>query len=138
METQSIVYFDFLIPKCPVSLQPKRPSLQAWKAYIRSEAAKTWSGNPPCAGIEIQLTLVYLYENDPVDTDNIIKPIQDALIGLIYDDDALITDVESHRRSVNGTFDLTRCPPGLIAGIVAKEECVFVRVCMPKLLEEYL
>ncbi|HIG48948.1 MAG TPA: RusA family crossover junction endodeoxyribonuclease [candidate division Zixibacteria bacterium] len=43
--------------------------------------------------------MVYLGEtNAPVDTHNIIKPIQDGLVGLVYDDDLLVTDVESHRR----------------------------------------
>ena len=86
----------------------------------------------------LQLTLVYLYNSDPVDVDNIIKPIQDALIGLVYDDDLLVTDVTSHRRSLVGTFDLTQCPPLLIDGILAGNECVYVRVSDSKPVEEYL
>ena len=75
--------FDFLIPKRPVSLQTRqRSKLQNWQAFVRAEALKTWVGNPYSGNIH--LTLVYLYDTDPVDTDNIIKPIQDALIGLVY------------------------------------------------------
>lgn len=132
------MYFDFLIPRRPVSLQTRnRANLQAWKKYVQAEAAKTWSGQI-CSGQDIQLTLVYLYDSDPVDTDNIVKPIQDSLVGLIYEDDLLITDVESHRRPLNGTFDLTRCPRVLIQGIASGAECVYVRVCMPRSLEDYL
>ena len=82
--------------------------------------------------------MVYLYDRDPVDTDNIIKPIQDALIGLVYSDDLLVTDVDSHRRPLTGTFDLTQCPNALIAGIVSGKECVYVRVCTSRSLEDYL
>ena len=132
------MYFDFLIPKRPVSLQIRpRANLQAWKEYVKAEAAKTWTGKP-YSETDIQLTLVYLYDRDPVDTDNIVKPIQDALKGLVYDDDSLITDVESHRRSLAGTFDFTRCPSALIQGIVSSIECVYVRVCASRPLEDYL
>ena len=132
------MYFDFLIPRRPVSLQTRnRTNLSAWKSYVQREAAKTWSGSP-YFGEDIQLTLVYLYERDPVDIDNIVKPIQDALIGLVYEDDVLISDLESHRRPIAGTFDLTRCPNALIQGILSNKECVYVRVSAPRILEEYL
>ena len=104
---------------------------------MQAEAAISWTG-VPYSRIDIHLTLVYLYDSDPVDTDNIIKPIQDALVGLVYDDDLLITDVEAHRRPLTGTFDLTKCPPVLIQGITTGTECVYVRVCNADSLESYL
>jgi crossover junction endodeoxyribonuclease RusA len=132
------MYFDFLIPKRPVSLQTRKTSnLQAWKQYVRNEAAKIWT-EKIFSGKDLQLTLIYLYNSDPVDTDNIIKPIQDALIGLIYDDDLLITDVDAHRRALSGTFDLTLCPILLVQGITSGIECVYVRVAESKPLEDYL
>ena len=132
------MYFDFLIPKRPVSLQTRKTvNLQAWKQYVRGEASKTWTGQI-LSGQDLHLTLIYLYNSDPVDTDNIIKPIQDALIGLIYDDDLLITDVDAHRRPLFGTFDLTLCPILLVQGITSGIECVYVRVDKSKPLEDYL
>jgi crossover junction endodeoxyribonuclease RusA len=132
------MYFDFLIPKRPVSLQTRKTAnLQAWKQYVRNEAAKIWTGQI-FSGKDLQLTLIYLYNSDPVDTDNIIKPIQDALIGLVYDDDLLITDVDAHRRSLSGIFDLTLCPSLLVQGITSGIECVYVRVAESKPLEDYL
>lgn len=132
------MYFDFLIPKRPVSLQTRnRANLQVWKRYVQVEAARTWS-RQIYSEEDVQLILVYLCNSDPVDTDNIVKPIQDALVGVIYEDDLLVTDVEAHRRSLTGTFDLTRCPKALIQGIESGEECVYVRVCSPRSLEDYL
>jgi crossover junction endodeoxyribonuclease RusA len=132
------MYFDFLIPKRPVSLQTRKTAnLQAWKQYVRAEAEKTWAGQI-FANQDVHLKLIYLYDSDPVDTDNIIKPIQDALIGLIYADDLLITDVEAHRRSLYGVFDLTLCPTPLVQGIISGIECVYVRVSESKPLEDYL
>ena len=132
-----VVKFEFLIPRRPLSLQAKRPSLQAWKSFVRAEAAKTWNSEVVEAG-DLQLTLVYLFDVSPPDTDNIVKPIQDALIGLVFSDDALVADVESHRRWLNSTFDLTKLPDLILAGIASAQECVYVQVSSSRPLEEYL
>jgi crossover junction endodeoxyribonuclease RusA len=129
---------EFLISRRPVSLQTRsRANLQAWKNYVASEAAKVWRGTTIATG-KLELLLVYLFDLAPPDTDNIVKPIQDALVGLVFEDDALISDVESHRRSLVGTFDLTRLPALLVAGITAGQECVYVKVSTSLPLEDYL
>ena len=87
---------------------------------------------------DLHLTLVYLFDEAPPDTDNIVKPIQDALVGLVFSDDALVADVESHRRSLNGAYDLTYLPPLVTAGIFSGRECVYVRVSTSLPLEEYI
>ena len=130
--------FEFLIPKRPVSLQTKnRKNLQLWKNFVCTEAMKNWSGIPH-NGNELHLTLIYLCDDDPVDVDNIIKPIQDALVGTIYNDDLLISDVESHRRPLTGTFDITKYPALLVNGILSGVECVYVRITDSQSLENYL
>ena len=103
---------------------------------MQKQASKTWVGTPYSGNVH--LTLVYLYDADPVDTDNIIKPIQDALIGLVYEDDSLVTDVESHRRSLSDTFDVALCPSLLVRGILSGSDCVYVRINSAKALESYL
>ena len=120
-----------------MSLQAKRPRLQDWKNYVRSQAAMTWTDPIVDAG-DLQLTLVYLCGDAPPDTDNIVKPIQDALVGLVFADDALIADVESHRRSLNEPFELTQLPDLIVTGLFTGEECVYVQVSSSRPLEEYL
>lgn len=130
--------FEFLIPRRPVSLQTRnRKNLQTWKNFVCAEACKDWSG-APYNGVDLHLTLIYLCDEDPVDVDNIIKPIQDALVGTIYDDDLLISDVESHRRPLTGTFDITKYPVLLVNGIFSGTECVYVRITDSQPLENYL
>lgn len=130
--------FEFLILRRPVSLQAKnRANLQAWKSFVRQEAKKTWNDQILQEG-DLQLTLVYLCDESPPDTDNIVKPIQDALVGLVFEDDSLIADVESHRRFLDDTFDLTRLPPLVLAGIATQRECVYVKVSRSRPLGEYL
>jgi len=128
---------EFLIRRRPLSLQASRSSLRDWKAFVHTEAAKVWK-DPVIQAGDLQIMLIYLYDISPPDTDNIIKPIQDALVGLVYLDDGLIADVESHRRSLRGTFDLTRLPSLVLAGVDSGQECVYVRVSSSGALEEYL
>ena len=124
---------EFLIQRRPLSLQAKRTSLRAWRAFVRTEAAKVWKEATIQTG-DLHLTLVYLCDMSPPDTDNIVKPIQDALIGLVFSDDALISDVESHRRSLSSTFDLTQLPALLLTGLTLGKECVYVKVSSSKSL----
>jgi hypothetical protein len=129
--------FDFLIPRRPLSIQAKHQNKQRWQQFVRAEAAKTWTDFVPFSS-DLHLTLIYLFDTDPADIDNIIKPIQDALIGLVYLDDSFITDIEAHKRPLAGTFDLTKCPPELVRGIAVGKECVYVRIAAAKALEDYL
>lgn len=129
--------FEFLIPRRPLSLQAKNSSLQAWKRYVRAEAEKTWIG-PPSPTANFRLKLIYLCGDAPVDVDNIIKPIQDALDGLIYSSDIQVTDVESHRRPLAGTYEIVRFPQLLLQGLLSAQECVYVAVYTASPIEEHL
>jgi Holliday junction resolvase RusA-like endonuclease len=78
--------FEFLIPDRPVSLQARRRQrIRDWQQFVADKAAKTWE-RAPIADHHMQLTLIYLCGDYPVDTDNIIKPILDALKGLVYEE----------------------------------------------------
>jgi Holliday junction resolvase RusA-like endonuclease len=133
------VNFEFLIPRRPVSLQTKsRKNLQAWKAAVAAEAAKAWpAGDLPFEG-ELRVTLVYLAGKDPADADNIIKPIQDALVGMVYKDDFSVCDIDCHRRFLSEPIDFTNLPPLLQMGVASADECVYVRVSDARELAEYL
>ena len=82
--------------------------------------------------------MVYLADDSPADIDNIIKPIQDALVGMVYEDDALISDVDSHRRLLSEPIDVTDLPPLLRSGVAEGAECVYVRVTDAADLKDYL
>lgn len=102
------------------------------------QAQKAWGDRNPVRTGDLHLTLVYLCGAQPADADNIIKPIQDALVGLVLGDDNLIVAVESHRRFLTGSFDPMRLPPLLIQGLLTGKECVYVRLRDAQPLEELL
>jgi Holliday junction resolvase RusA-like endonuclease len=133
----SIIYFEFLIPRRPVSTNNDKRR-QEWIRLVNKEAKKFWTGSSPIKDANLQLTLIYLCRDNPPDTDNIIKPIQDALNKLVYEDDRLVSDVESHRRFLSEPIDITNLPLLLQEGVIIGEECVYVKVSESQPLEKYL
>lgn len=121
--------FEFLIRSRPVSQQTRRQRrLDEWKDFVRREAERAWTPIHTLADGPVCVTLIYLYDEAALDIDNIVKPIQDALIGLAFRDDALVTDAIIRRRQLRGTFDLTRAPPVLVEGFEYGGEFVYVRI----------
>lgn len=97
--------FEFVIDGPPVSQQARRRDrLRAWKATVRQEAEKYWPAGELPATSSVMVKVTYFYDAISVDVDNIVKPIQDALIGLVYVDDEQVTDVLCRKRDLNGTF----------------------------------
>jgi hypothetical protein len=140
----SIIYFELLIRKRPVSNQTQNKiNRREWIRLVNEEAQKVWTGSSPIKDANLQLTLIYLCrgnygDRDLLDTDNIIKPIQDALNELVYEDDKLVSDVESHRRFLSELIDITNLPLLLQEGVIIGEECVYVKVSESQPLEKYL
>ena len=135
--TPSKPLFELLIPRRPLSHQAKnRQHLQDWKDFVYGRARQKWQG-PPLTTAQVRLTLVYLCDDYPADIDNIIKPIQDALVGVILADDFQVTDVDSHRRFL-GELDITKFPPLLLAGVSSNQECVYIRITASGPLEDDL
>jgi hypothetical protein len=60
--------------------------------------------------------------------DNILKPILDALIGVILEDDSVVTDVEIRRRWRQTVFTLDSISTTLAAGLALGREFVYVAV----------
>jgi hypothetical protein len=112
--------FEFLIPERPVSLQTKsRRKLQAWKAFVRGEGEKIWpTAAKPVALLAVRITIVYLCDRDPADSQ--------------------VSDVDSHRRFLTDTVDLTALPPLIQQGALVGKECVYVRICAAQDLRSYL
>lgn len=121
--------FEFLIKSRPVSQQTRRRErLREWKEFVRQEATRYWTSSHELADGPTCITLVYLYDEAALDVDNIIKPIQDALIGLVFSDDSIATDVISRRRQLGGIFDLSQASSVLIEGFAHGNEFVYVYI----------
>lgn len=126
--------FEFTVTGKPVSHQAKdRKRVQAWKLEVRKAAESSWKLGKP-VGDYVRVVITHYYDAVPgaedtvPDSDNIVKPVRDALNGLIYVDDYQITDFVSRRRSLNGSFRVKGMSPVLAAGFCQGEEFLHVRI----------
>lgn len=112
-----------------MSQQTRRQArLRQWQEFVKSEALRYWTRAPLNMHDPISITLIYIYSEAALDVDNVLKPVQDALIGLVYSDDSLVTDVIIRRRELGGTFDLSRVSTVLIDGFEYGDEFLYVRI----------
>jgi Holliday junction resolvase RusA-like endonuclease len=129
-----VLPFEFIVIGKPVSHQTKgNQRLQKWKATVRTAAATRWQPADP-TGSNLRVTITYYYDAEPYDesgvpdSDNIVKPIRDALNGLVYVDDYQITDSVSRRRNLNGSFRVKGMSPVLAEGFCKGQEFVHILV----------
>lgn len=122
--------FEFTVPGPPVSHQShNKARLAAWRQLVRAAAAARWPGSPP-VGTTLKITVSYYHEAGTVrmDNDNLLKPIQDALIGLVYQDDRLITDTQVRKTAIDGAFRVRGHPLVLLKALAKGDPFVHVIV----------
>jgi Holliday junction resolvase RusA-like endonuclease len=121
--------FEFVIPGIPVSQQTRnRKRLTQYKQEISALAAKRLpTGFIPIDG-RVKITVVYYYESVPLDTDNFIKPVQDALIGVVYADDNQVFDIGLRKTDLTGSFRVKGMSAVLAEGFCSGKEFLYVRV----------
>src|SRR5207245_683675 len=119
----------FVIPGIPVSQQTrKRARLNKYKQEVRAHATKRLPTGCNPVSIPVKITVVYYYENVPLDTDNFIKPVQDALIGVVYADDSQVWDIGLRKTNLAGSFRVKGMSAVLAEGFCSGKEFLYVRV----------
>lgn len=127
--TRRMKTFEFIVPERPVSQQTRRRNkLVEWKSLVREYAEKEWSSTNDNPSGPTAILLIYLHERVVIDADNIVKPIQDASKGLVFEDDSIITDITVRRRALDTTFRVRSLSPILASGLDLNAEFVHVRV----------
>lgn len=119
---------SLLVPGVPVSAQTRsRTRLQNWKKTVHALAA---TEQPTLTALSpLRLSLVFFHTGTTdLDTDNIIKPIQDALVDVVYVDDDQVTDVFAAKRDLTGSFRLRTTPPVVAAVLGVEANFVYVVV----------
>src|SRR5687768_16369045 len=111
--------FEFIVEGSPVSQQTRRRTrtLPPWKAAVRAGAQRYWEAGASPLEETICVEITHFYAGAPADVDNIIKPILDAIKGVVYLDDRQISDVVSRRRPLEGPYSLADVGPILAEGI---------------------
>jgi hypothetical protein len=73
-------------------------------------------------------TFYYLFEESPLDVDNLTKPIHDAIRGLVLRDDAQIADLVVRRRPHALELRVERTTPVLSVAFDRGGEFLYVRL----------
>lgn len=121
--------FEFTVAGTPVSQQTRRRErLKVWKMIVRREAEKYWSSDQSVATGAVMLQITYFYNTVAMDVDNIVKPIQDAMIGLAYDDDNQVTDILVRKRRLSNNFNLESLSTVLLDSFTRKTEFLYIVV----------
>lgn len=95
---------------------------------MRQEAERYWSSKQKISTGLVMLQIIYFYDSVVMDVDNIVKPIQDAIIGLAYVDDDQVTDVLVRKRDLSGNFKVENMTPTLAEGLARGNEFIYIVV----------
>ena len=121
--------FEFIVPGIPVSQQTRnRARLRTWMATIKSRAAQAWPNGSGPTREAVKITVVYYYDRIPLDADNFIKPVQDALAGVVYIDDGQVSDVTIRRTNLSGSFRVRGMSSILAEGFTTGQEFLYIRI----------
>jgi hypothetical protein len=123
--------WDFVVLGVPKSVQAKASSVQRWKEQVRTAAMALWPAGEPPLDHKVQIHVTYYHDSAPLDVDNMLKPIQDALTGLIYFDDGQLTDTHGHLRDLNGQYRVRGLTPAQARGFTSGDPFVHVRIELP-------
>lgn len=111
-----VARLEFTVPGPPVSAQTKnRRRLQSWKTAVAAAAQVVLGAGQSPSTLTCCITITYYYDGESPDVDNIIKPIQDALIGLAYEDDGQVIETKSRKRSIDASYQIRGVSATLLA-----------------------
>lgn len=121
--------FEFIIEGPPVSLQTKnRARLRQWKTDVANAARLKIPANTAPVQGEVEIKITNYYEGSCPDVDNIIKPIQDALAGIVYEDDDQVVETGSRKKDINGAYKIRGASSVIIEGFVNRNEFLHIKV----------
>jgi hypothetical protein len=113
----------------PVSVNvTNKVKKQRWRDAVQAAVRAEWPHDEDPLACELKIHITYYHIRAPLDVDNMIKPIQDALSGIVYVDDKLLTDTHGHRRDLSGAYKLQGLTPALAKGFMARTPFVHIRI----------
>lgn len=126
--------FDFVIIGKPVPHRAKdKNALKVWREHVSTTAQFHWNGRAPLTN-KLSVKITHFYDAPPgklgenLDSERIIKPVLDALNGVVYKDDYQIVDLDNRRRNLNGSFRVKGMSLALAEGFCKGEEFLHVKV----------
>ena len=126
-----ILPWDCVVLGIPKSVQAKSSSIARWKTAVQAAAVAAWPDDYAPLECEVQIHVTYYHDGAPLDVDNMLKPIQDALCGVVYQDDKQLTDTHGHLRDINGHYRVRGMTPAQAHGFTSGGPFVHIRIELP-------
>lgn len=124
------IRYNFAVIGAPVSQQSSHKSKRQYQIKV-AEAANKSVASPIRGDERIKIEIDWFsegFQNKP-DVDNIIKPIQDALKGILFVDDNQVESIVARRYDILTVIHFMSEPLCLIEPLMnGQREYVFVRV----------
>ncbi len=123
-------HLEFTVLGPPVSHQTRdKAKLNTWKGAIRADAEKHWEGREPLAGkLKCMILNIHEGEDASLDDDNMVKPIRDALNGLVYVDDSQIRCSETMHIPIDAAIKIRGASAVVLAAFGRGVEFLYVRI----------
>lgn len=120
--------FELVIEQAPVSNQARRRERRdRWIRSVESAARDIWGLEAPVTE-PVMVTITYIFDDTPLDVDNVSKPILDALEGVVFEDDAQVFDLLCRKRHVMRILSIG-IPSGKLVDIaINPREAVHIQV----------
>jgi Holliday junction resolvase RusA-like endonuclease len=117
----------FVVAGIPSSAQGRnKSSIRAWQRKVAASARAALPAGFQPVLVPVRVLIVVFYEGAPSgDIDNKIKPILDALKGIVYDDDSRVVEVRAVRQDINGSY---RVVPGQALALALQRSSDFVYI----------
>ncbi|MGI4742393.1 MAG: RusA family crossover junction endodeoxyribonuclease [Janthinobacterium lividum] len=120
---------EFTFEGPPLSLQSKKSSRKrAYKEMVEKAARAALPDDFLISSDKLEIKITYYFEGEAPDVDNIIKPIQDALIGVIYIDDKQIADTRSRQKDINGSYKIRNSSACLLQAFGCGKDFIHIKI----------
>lgn len=121
--------FEFTFEGPPLSLQSKsKTRKRAYKTRVGTAARNKLPDGFDLLTEQLCVVITYYYEGTTPDIDNIIKPIQDAMIGIVYVDDDQISDTRSRKKEIDGSYRVRFASLSIVQALSNGSEFVHVKI----------
>lgn len=126
---------EFVVMGTPLSQQASSWRKAAWKSQVAAGASKAATFGYICP---LRVTLAYFCPVLGVDIDNIVKPILDAMKGILYEDDRRIVQVQTFAIEIADAARIANATVAIATGLETASDFVVVRVEPARPTEELL
>src|SRR5690242_629396 len=111
----------------PCSIQASTATRQRWMEAVR--AAGQAVCNVPLTANDLRIKITFFYNTLPdFDTDNVSKPICDALNGVAYTDDHQLAVRVARRRDIDSPYRIRGVHPDLAVAIAQGDDFVWIEI----------